>query len=419
MYRIVFGAPAQGPAAPHSRLTLAAILLLWAATGSADLSGAQLPSVDDGGWEFAGVPAIGFDSDEGFQYGAIAVVDRYGEPGEYLPYFLPLQPTLLLSTEGRRDFTAFFDTPYLLPRGWRLTAFVGSEHQTATPYYGLGNDSEYDEELEREDGPNPHFYRFGRTRNQLTVDLQRSIGATPWRLLLGGGASRTSIDPTPHDEGTTFLAAQLDSSSEPSPGGWTNFVKAGLVWDTRDREVGPREGVWSEVLVKRAEETLAGDHSFTRWTVTDRRYFPLGDRLVLANRLLLQGTSGDTPFFELQQVETSFRAQEGLGGAKTLRGVPKNRYTGRGMFLWNAELRWRASEFTAFNREFHLVLSGFVDSGRVWEGGVELGDTVSDLHHGYGGGLRLGMGDNFVVALDAGHSQESTAPIYIGLGYLY
>lgn len=419
MYRIVFRAPAQGPAAPHRRLTPAVILLFGAATGSADLSGAQSPATNDGGWEFAGVPAISFDSDEGFQYGAIVELYHYGEQGEYQPYLLTVQPTVLLSTEGRRDFTAFFDTPYLLPGSWRLTAFVGSEHQTATPYYGLGNGSEYDEALEEEDGPNPHFYRFGRTRNQLTLDLQRSIGATPWRLLLGGGASRTSIDPTPHDEGTTFLGAQLDSSAEPLPGGWTNFVKAGLVWDTRDREVGPREGVWSEVLVKRASETLAGDYSFTRWTVTDRRYFPLGDRTVFANRVLLQGTSGDAPFYALQQVETSFKAQEGLGGAKTLRGVPKNRYTGRGMFLWNAELRWRASEFTAFNREFHLVLSGFVDSGRVWEEGVEFGDTVSDLHHGYGGGLRLGMGDNFVVALDAGHSQESTAPIYIGLGYLY
>ncbi len=239
------------------------------------------------------------------------------------------------------------------------------------------------------------------------------------RLLLGGGAARTTIDPTPQDEGTTFLASEISGSGEPVPEGWSNFLRVGLVWDTRDREVGPRRGVWSEVLIKRADESLAGDFSFTRWTVTDRRYYSLSQTVVFANRLFLQGTSGEAPFYELQSVETSFKAQEGLGGSKTLRGVPKNRYTGKGTLLWNAELRWRAAEFTAVGREFHMVLSGFVDSGRVWSDKVELGDALSDLHHGYGGGLRIGMGENFVVAVDVRHSVQSTAPIYIGLGYLY
>ena len=118
-------------------------------------------------------------------------------------------------------------------------------------------------------------------------------------------------------------------------------------------------------------------------------------------------------------MDTSFKAQEGLGGAKTLRGMLKNRYAGKGMFLWNTELRWRAAEFTTFDREFHLVVSGFVDSGRVWAEDVVLSEALSELHHAYGGGLKLGMGENFVVSLDVGHSRESTAPIYLGLGYLY
>ena len=396
-----------------------AAVLSWAVSASAFGVAAQEAGSDEGRWEFGGVPAINFDSDEGFGYGVVVELYRYGEGDEYDPYLLTLQPTVLLSSEGRRDFTVFFDTPYLLPGGWRLTAFVGSEHHTATPYYGIGNDSDYDEELEREDGPDPHFYRFGRTRNRLTFDLQRPLGDTPLRLLFGGGSGRTSIDPTPHDEGTTLLAAELADSGGRLPRGWTNFLRGGLVWDTRDREVGTREGVWSEFLVKSAATTLGGDYSFTRWTVTDRRYFPIGERIVLANRLLLQSTSGEAPFHELQQVDTSFKAQEGLGGAKTLRGILKNRYVGKGMFLWNTELRWRAAEFTTFDREFHLVVSGFVDSGRVWAEGVALSEALSDLHHAYGGGLKLGMGENFVVSLDVGHSRESTAPIYLGLGYLY
>ena len=89
------------------------------------------------------------------------------------------------------------------------------------------------------------------------------------------------------------------------------------------------------------------------------------------------------------------------------------------MFLWNAELRWRAYDFVALGRPFHLVLSGFVDSGRVWEDGLEWGSLVSDLHTGVGGGVRVGVGENFVVAVDMGHSSEAASPFYIGLGYLF
>ena len=68
---------------------------------------------------------------------------------------------------------------------------------------------------------------------------------------------------------------------------------------------------------------------------------------------------------------------------------------------------------------FHIVLSGFIDNGRVWKDDLQIGELVSDLTTAYGGGVRLGLGENFVVAVDVGHSDEAAAPIYIGLGYLY
>jgi hypothetical protein len=54
----------------------------------------------------------------------------------------------------------------------------------------------------------------------------------------------------------------------------------------------------------------------------------------------------------------------------------------------------------------------------VWENGVVLRELATGLHHGVGGGVRLGVGESFVVAVDAGRGEGST-PIYIGLGYLY
>jgi outer membrane protein assembly factor BamA len=271
------------------------------------------------------------------------------------------------------------------------------------------------------DPGNPYYYRFGRTQRQASATFQRGLGHLPLRVLLGASALHTSTDPTPRDSGTTLLAQQLATPvGVAGPQSWSNGVRAGLVWDTRDREVAPTRGAWSELLVQRVDPALGSDHGYTRWTLTDRRYRSLGsERLVLANRLLLQGIQGEALFYELSTLQTSFKQQEGLGGAKTLRGVPKNRYVGEGVFLWNAELRWRAADFRAAGRPMHLVLSGFADSGRVWEEGVRLPEIASGLHHGFGGGVRLGMGENFVVALDVGHSAEAAAPFYIGLGYLF
>lgn len=367
------------------------------------------------GLEIGALPALNFDSDEGFGYGAIAELYQYGAGG-VRPYVWTLQPTVFLTTEGRRDFTAFFDAPYLLPPGWRLTAFAGRQKQIATPYYGVGNRTPYDETLEAEDGPDPHYYRFGMVRSRISFDLQRTVAESPLRLLFGAGFDHVEVRPVPHDEGTTLYALLHGPEEETA---WINFIRGGFVWDSRDRETGPTSGVWTEFLVRSTDESLGADLGFTRWTFTDRRYFSLTDDLVLAHRYLVQNVSAGAPEFELFTVQTSFKQQEGLGGAKTLRGIPRNRYLGRGMLVWNSELRWRAWDFGMLGRRFHTVLSVFLDQGRVWADGIELGQLFEDLHRGYGGGLRLGMGENFVVALDGGTSSETGLGVYVGLGYLY
>jgi outer membrane protein assembly factor BamA len=366
-------------------------------------------------WEMAGVPALNYDSDEGFGYGVVAELYRQ-RPGA-TRYLYTLQPTVQLSTRGKQEVSLFVDAPHLLPDGWRFDLLVSSDRQVAAPYYGIGNASAYDPALDRTDGPDPYYYRFGRVRRQLSGNVQRQLGALPVRALAGAGVARVSVDPSPHDQGTTLLAQQL-AGAAPAPAR-SNHLRGGLIWDTRDRESGPTRGAWSEVLVQRFDRALGSDFEYTRWTVTDRRYAPLGSgRTVFANRFLLQGVEGDAPLHDLFVIQTSFKQQEGLGGAKSVRGLPKNRFVGQGLALWNAELRWRAADFQAAGKPLHLVLTGFVDSGRVWDGRIVPGELLTDLHHGVGGGVRLGMGESFVVAVDAGRSAGNT-PLYIGLGYLY
>ena len=367
------------------------------------------------GLEVGAVPAINFDSDEGFGYGAIAELYQYGD-GSRAPWAWTLQPKVFLTTGGRRDVTLFFDAPHLLPGNWRLDVWLGSEQQIATPYYGMGNATAYDASLDAKDGPDPHYYRFGRTRRGLTTDLQHRVLDPRIRVLVGAGLGRVRVVPVPKGEGTTLFAQEWGGAER---AGWFNYVRAGLVWDTRDRETGPRRGSWTELLVQRVDRALGADVTYTRWTLADRRYVSLTHNLVFAHRVVLQDVNGDVPVYQLFTIQSSFKQQEGLGGANTVRGVPKNRYVGRGMLVWNAELRWRAADFMMLGRSFHATISAFLDQGRVWKDGVRFDELLSDLHRGVGGGLRIGMGEDFVVALDAGTSSETSLPIYIGLGYLY
>jgi hypothetical protein len=332
-----------------------------------------------------------------------------------LPYRTAFRPTLFFTTEGRRDLTLFFDAPHLVGR-WRLDAFVGFEKQIATPYYGLGNRASYEPGLE--EGENPYYYRFGRERSVIRANLQRPFGRTPVRVLLGGRLAHFEIDPTPKNEGVTLILEELGPGVQ-IPGGYDNSLQAGLIWDTRNRESGPERGVWSEVLVERVDQALGSEYSYTRWTLADRRYFTLRRGLVLANRVLIQSISGDPPFYALTYVQSSFEATEALGGSKSVRGVLRNRFAGEGLFVWNAEVRWRARDFSIFGKGAHLALIGFFDSGRVWEGGVDLSSLVANLHHGGGGGLRVGLGPNFVIATDLAGSEEAGLQTYIGLGYLF
>jgi outer membrane protein assembly factor BamA len=399
---------AAAAAARHALALVTATLCLSPLVVGAN---AQRPK----GIEISGLPALNFDADEGLGYGVLLALYAY-DPA-LTTYRWTLQPTVFMTTEGRRDYTLFFDAPSGSGRSWRKTLFVGHEQQLATPYYGIGNETPYDSTLEH--GPTRYYYRYGRTRDRVSFDLQHGLGHPSVRALVGAGASNDVINLTPFDSGTTLIQRDLNNVTPAKT--HTNFIRAGITWDSRDREIGTQSGTWADLLVSRTDKAFGASQSYTRWTATARHYQPIGGggRLTLANRLLAQNTIGDAPFYMLSDIQATMKSQDGLGGSGSVRGVPKNRYLGKGILVSNNELRWRAAEFGLLGRRSSLVLSGFADAGRVWSDGIDLSTAFDELHAGYGGGARLGFGQSFVVALDVGHSKQSAAPIYIGLGYMF
>ncbi|MBU1635892.1 hypothetical protein KJ762_15510, partial [bacterium] len=75
------------------------------------------------GWGWGGVPAINYNADEGFGYGIVGNIFNYADGG-YVPYYWTVQPQIFFTTGGKQEHWLWFDSPYILGKGIRLTAEI-------------------------------------------------------------------------------------------------------------------------------------------------------------------------------------------------------------------------------------------------------------------------------------------------------
>jgi outer membrane protein assembly factor BamA len=101
--------------------------------------------------------------------------------------------------------------------------------------------------------------------------------------------------------------------------------------------------------------------------------------------------------------------------------VPRNRYGGNTKALGNVELRWAAVEIPWGPAPLQIGLSGFYDTGRVWQPGQANGKFFdsNQWHSGAGGGLRL-MRRAAVIRADFGFDLDTKRTgIYVAFGQLF
>lgn len=400
------------------------------------------------GWSFGGVPAIAYNSDTGFLYGAILDIYNYGDGSKYPDYMYTTRLTWTRTTKGSGENIIFFDSKYLLPYDVRITAEAAYLTEQALPFYGFNGDNNPAHEIEDDDAYKSRvYYRHERNITKFTTDFQKNLFIPNLRGIFGLAYYKTEIAtvdtaklndgkdaadrlpevPIMYDDYVTRGAI----SSDEALGGNTNYVKLGLVYDSRDNEPNPMSGIWTEALITTVPSGLGNDFSYTLFTGTHRQYFTIiPNDLSVAVRLGYQSViSGDIPFFMLPHYQSSYRATEGLGGSKSLRGILKNRLVGNSIGFGNLEVRWKFLHTKFLGQNLYLALNGFVDAGQVLSeyGNDEYQklnpfDDEQRLHMSYGGGFRIALNENFIISVDYGMAkdeQDGNSGLYIGLGYLY
>ncbi len=412
------------------------------------------------GWTFGALPAVSFNSDLGFQYGALVNLYYFGDGSTYPKYMHSLYAEVSRYTKGSGVNRFFYDSEYLIP-GIRFTADVSYLTERALDFYGFnGYDAIYNADWENDESAaykTRMFYRHNRDMFRITADFQGGLAIDNLRWIAGIGILKNSIGPVDvdalnkgkKDEDKLPLVPGLYDKyvqwgiirENEKNGGWANNLKLGLVYDTRDFEPNPMKGVWSEMVLFAAPKFFGnGDYGYFKISATHRQYFTLvKDRLSFAYRLNYQGTLGGTvPFFMQPYMIYSFSNSsntDGLGGSKTVRGMLRNRVVGDAFAFGNAEFRWKFLKTVVLNQNLYLGLNTFVDAGKVLkkiefsqppvpasERATYFASGEEKLHATAGAGLRVVLNENFIVAVDYGKAldkRDGKSGLYIGLNYLF
>lgn len=415
------------------------------------------------GVTFSGLPVVAYDADMGFQYGAVVNMFDFGDGSTYPDYRHGVKLEISRYTKGSGVNQLFYDTKYLIPGNIRLTADVSYLTEKGLDFYGYnGYQALYNPAWEDDEDTSDYitrmFYRHERKLFRFTCDFQGPISGKKFRWLAGLGIMNFqtgTVDVDRLNKGKdedkllpdtiTLYDQYVDWGIIPEDeknGGNANFIKAGVIFDTRDNEPNPMKGLWDEVLLAYAPGFFFNDNnSFLKLIVIHRQYFTLVQkRLSLVYRLGYQGTiAGHTPFYFQPYMLSSFSTvtkTDGLGGAKNLRGILRDRVVGDGVAWGNLEMRWRIANFVIAKQNFYVGLNAFCDAGMVVQQ-VELPDDFNPedhpeyfdmsygndkIHPSLGAGLRIGWNENFIIAVDYGFAldqKDGISGLYINFGNLF
>ncbi len=420
------------------------------------------------GWKFGGaLPAVTYDSNLGFQYGALVEFFNYGNPSVYPDYLDHTYTEVSRFTKGSGIYRFMYESNHLIP-GIHMASDLSYLPDQASHFYGFnGYESVFNIDWMDDDAADyksSMFYRFRRNQFRFKNDFQGKLAGDYIKWSAGFAFqhfSNSSVDIDKLNKGKDVLLPSVDSvpgiferyqhlgliSANEADGGWVNTIKAGVEWDNRDNRPNPMKGIWTELGIEVAPSFMGNDWGFSKFYIIHRQYFTLIENdLSFVYRLNYQTTlTGDVPFFYQSQAITSMltgATNEGLGGSSTMRGVVKNRVIGDAYILGNFELRWKPVYFILFNQDIYIGLDLFYDIGMITNaidlpGDIETTfnsyyptDNFTDyfkpgeekLHQCVGLSIMPVMNQNFVIAIDIGKAldkQDGNIGFSMGLNYLF
>lgn len=425
------------------------------------------------GWNVAPFPSIGYNSDIGFTIGALCELFHYGDGSTYPQYRHKFNIEASYSTGGQITAHLFYDSNYLIPKV-RFTFASTYLLNTMYPFLGFnGSASPYNQLYDSNKEQGIAMYNIRRNMVRILADFQGNIYKERLRWAAGISFWHYNIEDislkhynvTNNSQLLTdnihsgslyqlYRRAGLIRDNEASGGSHIEF-KAGLVFDNRDHEADPSNGIWAELYGYGSADIFHNRNHYLKLAAHYRHYIPIwNEKIVFAYHLAYQGTvAGEAPFYTLQNISTLYLRQivsDGLGSINTIRGVRYNSVVGNGYAWANIEMRFRLVSFKFIKQNWYLATNPFFDIGAcvqpyrlkemqqicATKQSLDGSNTFSDqelaliyngskekLHSSAGFGVKLVMNRNFILsaefAFPLNQAQDGKFGTNIGLNYIF
>ena len=325
------------------------------------------------GFGFGALPAVSYDSDLGFQYGALVNLYDYGDGSGFPKYNHSLYLELSTYTKGTTIARFRYDSEKLIPKV-RTTLDIAYVPDQMSDFYGFnGYQSNYDVTTSKS---YRNFYKCEKNTFRIKADFQGYFGESKFGWVAGYAFYNFKMD--------TVNIAKLGLKAVPggdlfqkyktwglidqteANGGSINYLKAGLKYDSRDQLACPTKGIFTEAVVQAAPKFI-NDKPHTKFAVIHRQYFKLAKELIFAYRLDYQTTIGTdkVPYYAQPELITSYliaATNQGLGGKSSVRGILRNRIIGDDVAFGNFEFRYKFIRFEWLKQNFYLGTNVFFDS---------------------------------------------------------
>lgn len=336
---------------------------------------------------FTGLPVISYTADDGVILGASFLLTYYGFRKEpYASRMFISADYATFSAAIRSNFAGDF-TKSIFGLGLRLEGTFNPRQ--ITDYYGLGNDTPRDKNLEKE-----NFYRVQGTEYWLRPLLYNNI-SSKMNVFFGGSFKHFNTK-------TDLEESRLVIEEQPYGVNINNQVEilAGLKADFTDDPDVPNKGTSLLFGASGYPRAFDNDSLFARALGEATFYLSPLRNTTVALRLRGEKVWGNFPYYEAAY----------LGGVNTLRGFARHRFGGDASLY--GSLAWRHRLFQPllllpFDMGWFLI----GEAGRVWLDG----ESPGDWHWDFGGGFWFSpffRQLSFTIAL--AYSREDTRLLFGG-----
>lgn len=417
-----------------------------------------------------GLPSVSSDPITGIWYGGSGYFIQNGKKNNplfaYAPYVYKISGDYYQSSVGAKFYGAGIDLPYFQNTPYRINLYGFFDHNLRSQYFGVGEESLKPLSYHPRNDPSQplvtnadysqreealSFRRPGRTSNGPSyvtdqkynefdaensgffINIDKTIfkifrlafGADAYRMIvrpydnkivkakdpLWGETDFSPINvilPTPNAK--TKLTEDEDSNRiNGYRGGYTNLMKVGIAYDSRDFEPNPRKGIFAEINFVKASKVWGSDFEFQRGFIQTKVFYLLFPKtfseLIFASRIALTNVIGNIPFYEFRHIWSIDGGPiYGLGGAKTLKGYKQDRFVGNVMGFANAEIRYRFASFRVGDEYFTFQIVPSIDVGRVWDQLNKLNWQGYKYSHGIG--LKIIWNQSTILSFDYSVSRE-------------